>query len=197
MLYKPTHLQGARFRLEANAGAQVVTAGWVERAAMRLLDAFYELSGGNPIAAVPVQDSEAGEGAARKAGLDSDSTECGVAVRYLLNQGYVKGVGSPASAYKITVPGIDRAREMRGLGGGDPIEKGDTMSDEAQKRLVTLLSITIAMGLSQPVSNFIHEQIPERRGIKDDLAEALLEGLVRTIAFFLASLLVRQLAGRS
>jgi hypothetical protein len=45
------------------------------------------------------------------------------------------------------------------------------------------------------VSRFIAEKIPERRGVKDDLTEAALQGVVRTIAFFTASLLVRRLAG--
>ena len=62
--------------------------------------------------------------------------------------------------------------------------------------MMTLLAIGIAMGLSQPVSNYIEEQIPERRGIRDDLLEAVLQGLVRMTAFFLASVAVRQLAGR-
>ena len=70
------------------------------------------------------------------------------------------------------------------------------MSDQTQRRLLTLLAIGIAMVLTRPVNNFIAEQIPERRGIRDDLTEAALQGLVRTAAFFAASLIVRQLAGR-
>ncbi len=70
------------------------------------------------------------------------------------------------------------------------------MSDQTQRRLLTLLAITIAMVLTRPVNNFIAEQIPQRRGVRDDLTEAALQGLVRTVAFFTASLLVRQLAGR-
>jgi hypothetical protein len=68
------------------------------------------------------------------------------------------------------------------------------MSDQTQKRLVTLLAIILAMGLARPVDRFIDEQIPERRGVKDDLTEAALQGLVRMAAFFAASLLVRKLA---
>jgi hypothetical protein len=70
------------------------------------------------------------------------------------------------------------------------------MSDKTQRRLLALLAIAIAMGLTRPVSRFIAEQIPERRGVKDDLTEAALQGLVRMVAFFAASLLVRQLAER-
>ena len=68
------------------------------------------------------------------------------------------------------------------------------MSDKTQKRLVTLLSIGISIGLSQPLVRFIGEKIPERRGIKDDLTEAVLQGLVRTVALVIASVVVRRLA---
>ncbi len=68
------------------------------------------------------------------------------------------------------------------------------MSEQAQRRLLSALAIAIAMGLSRPLSNFIDEQIPERRGIGDDVAEAILEGLARATAIFAASVVVRQLA---
>jgi hypothetical protein len=51
------------------------------------------------------------------------------------------------------------------------------------------------MVLTRPVNRYIAEQIPERRGIRDDLTEAALQGLVRAAAFFVASLVVRQVAG--
>lgn len=170
-----------------------VEASGVEEDAARLLGAFRDASGGRLTLAVPLGGSGSSEGAARGAGFDPDSHECAVALRYLVNQGYLKDAGS--GTYTITVSGVDWVREARGLGEGNP-EEGSGMSEKAQRRFVTLLAIAIAMGLSQPVSNFIHEQIPERRGIKDDLTEAVLEGLVRMTAFFLASVAVRQLAGR-
>jgi hypothetical protein len=68
------------------------------------------------------------------------------------------------------------------------------VSDQAQRRIVTVLAIAIAMGLARPVDRFIDEQIPERRGVRDDLTEAALQGLVRMTAFFVASFLVRRLA---
>jgi hypothetical protein len=71
---------------------------------------------------------------------------------------------------------------------------GRRMDDKTQKRVQTVLAIVIAMVLSRPVNNFIDEQIPERRGAKDDLLEAVLQGAVRMTAFFAASLLVRKLA---
>lgn len=68
------------------------------------------------------------------------------------------------------------------------------MSEQAQRRLLTVLAIAIAMGLTRPLNNFIEEQIPDRRGIGDDVAEAILQGLVRAAAIFLASVIVRQIA---
>ena len=70
------------------------------------------------------------------------------------------------------------------------------MSEQAQRRLLTILAIAIAMGLTRPLNNFIEEQIPERRGIGDDVAEAILQGLARARAIFLASVVVRQIARR-
>ena len=68
------------------------------------------------------------------------------------------------------------------------------MDEQTQRRLLTVLSIAIAMGLTRPLSNFIEEQIPERRGIGDGVAEAILQGLVRAAAVLLASVVVRQIA---
>jgi hypothetical protein len=70
------------------------------------------------------------------------------------------------------------------------------LSEQAQRRLLTILAIAIAMGLTRPLNNFIEEQIPERRGIGDDVAEAILQGLARASAIFLASVIVRQIARR-
>ncbi len=89
----------------------------VEDDAMRLLRAFYELSGGKPNEAVPVGNAESTEveAAAPKAGIDPTTNRCDVAVRYLVNQDLVEAADEPAT-YRITVPGIDRARELRGEG---------------------------------------------------------------------------------
>ena len=76
---------------------------------MRLLGAFYDLSGQDPTRPVPIggPDSPSDESAARTAGIEAGSTEPDVAVRYLLNQGYLEQTGAP-SAYTITVAGIDK-----------------------------------------------------------------------------------------
>ena len=88
----------------------------VEEVAMQLLGAFYDLSGHNPLRPVPIgaPESPPNEDAARAAGVEPESTECDVAVMYLLNQDYIKATAT-LSAYTISVQGIDRVREMRGL----------------------------------------------------------------------------------
>jgi hypothetical protein len=42
----------------------------------------------------------------------------------------------------------------------------------------------------------ISEAIPERRGVRDDVAEAVLKGATRAVAVIIASVMVRWLAGR-
>jgi hypothetical protein len=68
------------------------------------------------------------------------------------------------------------------------------MSDEAQRRLLTVLVVVLTAVLSRPLGNLVKEAVPERRGVADDLAEAVLQGLIRTGAVVLASVLVRQLS---
>ncbi len=171
----------------------MVTSG-VEENAERLLGAFYDLSGEELTEPVPLGGPEMPrQGAASRADLDPESTECELAARYLVEQGYITPVDA-ASEYVITVAGFDRVREMRGIGGPAAPAGRSGMSDKTQKQLVTLLSIGISIGLSQPLARFIEEEIPERRGIRDDLTEALLKGLVRVVALVLASVIVRRLA---
>ena len=162
----------------------------VEESAMLLLGAFYDLSDGKLTEPVPL---EGPDGAAPRAELDPRSTECAIAARYLVDQKLIETRGN-ASEYVITVAGFDKVREMRGMGSPAPPAGRNQMSDKAQQRLLTILSIVISMGLSQPLARFIGEKIPERRGIRDDLTEAVLQGLVRAAAFGLASVLVRQIA---
>jgi len=171
-----------------------MTTSGVEDDAWRLLGAFYNLSGHNPLEPVLIgtPDSPPNESAAKTAGLEPGTPECDVAVKYLLNGRYIRETDTPGE-YQITVQGIEKVREMRGL--AEPSKGGNRMSEETQRRLLTVLAIGIAMVLSRPVNRYIDEQIPERRGIKDDLAEAALQGLVRAAAFFVASLIVRLIAG--
>ncbi len=68
------------------------------------------------------------------------------------------------------------------------------MSDKAQRRLLSLLVIAIFLALDSPFKRLVAEQVPERRGPRDDVAEAVLQGLARMVAVIVASALVRQLA---
>ncbi|MDQ3361603.1 MAG: hypothetical protein M3534_08075 [Actinomycetota bacterium] len=175
--------------------------GEVKDAALRLLGAIHDLSGGKLYEPVPVVvPGDPSSGAAPKAGVDPDSTEDEVALRYLVDQGYVRAVGDPTTGggqedYELTVAGLDKARQMRGLGEPEPPERTG-LSDGTQKMLVTALGIVGSQILARPLTKFIGEQIPERRGVKDDVLEAVLKGLARTVALALASILVRQLALR-
>jgi hypothetical protein len=177
----------------AGDNSTAVTSG-VEESAMRLLGAFYDMSEGKLTEPVPLGGADtSGEGAAQKADLDPESTECAIAARYLVDQKFIEARGN-VSEYVITVAGFDRAREMRGMGSPAPPAGRNQMSDKAQQRLLTILSIVISIGLSQPLTRFIEEKIPERRGIRDDVTEAVLQGIVRAVALTLASVIVRQIA---
>jgi hypothetical protein len=174
--------------------AGILATSGVEESAMRLLGAFYDLSAGKLTEPVPLGGPETpGKGAAASADLDPDSPECDIAARYLVDQKFIAPADA-ASGYVITVAGFDRVREMRGMGSPAAPAGRSRMSDKTQKQLVTLLSIGISIGLSQPLARFIEKEIPERRGIKDDLTEAVLQGLVRAVALVVASVIVRKLA---
>ena len=168
----------------------MATSG-VEVDAMRLLGAFYDLSEGKLTEPVPTGGPE--HGAAPRADLDPDTPECDIAIRYLVDQRFIAPADA-ASEYTITVAGFDRVREMRGIGGPETPAGRNRLSDKTQKQLMTLLSIGISIGLSQPLARFIDKEIPERRGIRDDLTEAVLQGLVRVVALVIASVIVRRLA---
>ena len=94
----------------------MATSG-VEEAAAKLLDAFYDLSGHNPNVGVPIgtPGEPEPERAAKVAGLEAGTTVADVALRYLLNKHFVV-VGEAPAEFRITVMGIDRVREVRGLG---------------------------------------------------------------------------------
>ena len=69
------------------------------------------------------------------------------------------------------------------------------MSEKMQMRLLSLLTVAIFLGLNRQVKKFIDKQIPERRGVGDDLLEATLQGAARLAAVVAASVVVRRLAG--
>lgn len=162
----------------------------VEEEAFGLLGAFYDLADGRLTEPVPLGGIS---GAAPRADLEPGTPGCDIAVMYLVGQGYIEPRGA-ASEYVITVAGFDKVREMRGMGAPAPPAGRNAMSDKTQKRLMTLLSIAISIGLSQPLTRLVEEEIPERRGIRDDVTEAVLQGLVRAVALVAASVIVRQIA---
>lgn len=66
------------------------------------------------------------------------------------------------------------------------------MNDATRQRLITILAAGIAYLISQYVTNrFI--DIPDQRGIKDDVLEAVLKGATTATSTILASVLVRRL----
>ncbi len=176
------------------ATTSAATSG-VEEDAMRLLGAFYDLSGGKLNEPVPIGDSQTpGEnGAAHEAGMGPEAWETSIAVRYLLNTGKLQNADT-VGAYRITVPGMDVVRRARGL--DPPPKKVRHLSDTAQRRLLTVIALALASFLKRPLTGLVARQIPERRGVKDDLAEAAVQGLSRAVALFVASAIIRRLAGR-
>lgn len=94
----------------------MATSG-VEESGIRLLGAFYDLSGHNPTVPVSLGDegASAERSAAKTAGMEPGSTECGVALRYLLNQRWIEETAEP-NVYNITVMGVEKVRRERGLG---------------------------------------------------------------------------------
>jgi hypothetical protein len=66
------------------------------------------------------------------------------------------------------------------------------MDDATQQRIITLVAAGIAYLISHQVTErFI--DIPEQRGIKDDVLEAVLKGATTATSTILASVLVRRL----
>jgi hypothetical protein len=70
------------------------------------------------------------------------------------------------------------------------------MSDQTQKMLLTGLTVLLSVGLNRPLKNLISEAVPERRGVRDDVMEAVLQGIARMASVVAASVLVRWLASR-
>lgn len=66
------------------------------------------------------------------------------------------------------------------------------MNDATRQRLITILAAAIAYLISQYVTNRLID-IPDERGIKDDVLEAVLKGATTATSTILASVLVRRL----
>jgi hypothetical protein len=66
------------------------------------------------------------------------------------------------------------------------------MNDATQQRVITLVAAGIAYLIShQLTERFI--DIPEERGIKDDVLEAVLKGATTATSTILASIIVRRM----
>lgn len=68
------------------------------------------------------------------------------------------------------------------------------MSHKIQRRLLSLLVLTISQILNRPLRNLVADLVPERRGPAGDVTEAMLQGMARMVAVIFASAVVRALA---
>ena len=57
-----------------------------------------------------------------------------------------------------------------------------------------MLVLTISHVLNRPLRKLVADLVPERRGPADDATEAVLQGMVRMVAFIVASVVVRGLS---
>jgi hypothetical protein len=68
------------------------------------------------------------------------------------------------------------------------------VSEETQKRAITILSTGIAALLSRQLADrFI--DVPEERGIKDDIKEAILKASFSLASTIIASIIIRRVVG--
>jgi hypothetical protein len=65
------------------------------------------------------------------------------------------------------------------------------MSDETQKRLISILSTGIAYVLASQLAERLIQE-PEVRGVRDDVKEALLQAGFSLASTIIASILIRQ-----
>ncbi len=73
--------------------------------------------------------------------------------------------------------------------------EANSLSNEARQRAVAIVAAGIAFGISRYVTDRLID-IPEERGIKDDILEAVLKGAITATSTILASMLVRRLFSR-
>lgn len=170
------------------------TESSVREDANRLMEAFYDETGGKLTDPVPLGGEDAEQdGASERAGFTSDHLQRDAALNYLLGQGYIQADES-GSGYRLTLAGSDYVREE--LRPTPATEERSGLQDKRQRQMMTLIATIVSIFISTPITNYVSEQIPERRGIKDDLLEAALEGVVRALSMLAASLAVRQIAYR-
>jgi hypothetical protein len=69
------------------------------------------------------------------------------------------------------------------------------LSEETQKRVVAVLSTGLAAWAATRLAGRLVDE-PERRGVRDDVKEALLQGTFSVLATILASLLIRNVLSK-
>lgn len=69
------------------------------------------------------------------------------------------------------------------------------MNEETQRRLITMSSTVIAGFLASRLAEKLIS-VPEERGVKDDVKEALLKASFSLVSTVVASIAIRQILGR-
>ncbi len=69
------------------------------------------------------------------------------------------------------------------------------MNEETQRRIIMMTSTALAGFLSSKLADRLI-QIPEERGVKDDLKEAVLKAGFSLASTIIASIVIRQIMGR-
>ncbi len=67
------------------------------------------------------------------------------------------------------------------------------MNDKMQRRLLSLLVVAMFIALEIPLKKLLTERVPGKRGPREDVADAVLQGAARVVAVILASAFVRGL----
>lgn len=69
------------------------------------------------------------------------------------------------------------------------------MNEETQKRIITMTSTALAGLLASKLADRLI-QVPEERGVKDDIKEAFLKAGFSLVSTVVASIIIRQIMGR-
>lgn len=76
-------------------------------------------------------------------------------------------------------------------------KKGKQMSDKAQTRLLSILTLAIFEAVKRPLgSQLLPAEVPGKRSLREDAMDAAMQAAVRVPVVILASVLVRQLANQ-
>ncbi|CAN5574183.1 MAG: hypothetical protein M3494_04590 [Actinomycetota bacterium] len=69
------------------------------------------------------------------------------------------------------------------------------MNEETQKRIIMMTSTALAGLLSSKLADKLIK-VPEERGVKDDVKEAMLKASFSLASTIIASIVIRQILGR-